>query len=1809
MEEQENTASVVDAAVEQGGAYEIIRKRLLEQGRELEAKAKKLNESRLVEFGSSEMSVASRVRVRTENNCVARDVVQVGEYLVFGYNVFIGLKSETKVTDVFSLFKIVHSEEGAPQLEEVGLRGSFLDQSSFVNDFKELYSFYKNSRLVELTINNGKLLAGFQIGERAEDKRVFRWSVSADGAKVSYIDNRGERDIELPPRYDFEWQDVTREFTVHGRHPHFNILDTVFVETVGGDLTVKIENNTDDGLGIYREPVDDPTQSLDDADVSFASVGDFILLRIRPYREEVWRYLVYNRVTREVSRVDAIGESCVQLPENHGIIFPGGYYLQTGEFKTFDEQSQGLRFKRVIKSPNGEDVLYVFYEPVAGLCALFSYNLINKELQNPIYGNGYALAANGQLIILSAEGEPTRVHPMQIWDTQFVSVEYASNKPASQNFYGRIGNAELVRGISDFYSIGRLINNQKVSAALYEELSSSARKMFDAYYWLQEPETDGIAGVLQSVSETAELVLDEFEKVESIREQAITAMREAETAQKDIFQLLHPDSWETPEEFVDALDRIRHQRGHLLTIKEYRYIDVARIDELDAELVEKQAELGELTVEFLAREDALDHYHRRINELNKKIEIVETVAQLEPHLEAAEKIATGLDLLSELMATLKVSDATLRTRIIDAITEVYSKLNQTRASAKHKQKNLGSEEAVAQFGAQFKLFSQSVANALGMASTPEKCDEQLSRLLVQLEELESQFSGFDQFLTDILDKREEIYESFENHKQQLLDERQRKAQSVADAAARILQSIERRSMKFTEAEELNTYFASDALVLKVYELVEQLRELDDAVKADDVEARFKASKEQALRALRDKSDIYEEGGNIIKLGPRHKFSVNSQELDLTIIPRDGELNIHLTGTDFFEEINNERLNELREYWDISLESESPQVYRAEYLAWSILHGAQTGLEGLSMDKLKQVLLEESDILKLVRDFTTPRYKEGYEKGIHDHDAVLLLKKVVPAVESAGLLRFDPLCRGFAAVFWANTQNNEKQQFWIERANSAARMENVFASRKALDLLVQEVDALMQEFLRKFPIAIEKQAISRAAHYLVAELSQDIVAFQTSRYARHLADELKRSLDDQSWRKYQLALEKIKGLVADRWQLTQAWLQAMVDGKDLQHLQRYIPEAIGLINCDQRIDRQATETDLELKVDNLMGDHPLISERSLSFALDDFLSRLDHHRHVVIPGYHAYLDLRQEIIDEERDKLRLKEYKPRPLSSFVRNKLINDVYLPIIGDNLAKQMGTVGENKRTDLMGLLMMISPPGYGKTTLMEYVASRLGLIFMKINCPSLGHDVLSLDPVQAPNATARQELIKLNLGLEMGSNVMLYLDDIQHTHPEFLQKFISLCDGTRRIEGVWKDKTKTYDMRGKKFCVVMAGNPYTESGEMFKIPDMLANRADIYNLGDILGGTEEQFELSYIENSMTSNPALAPLATREMGDIYKLIDLAKGKPVATTDLSHSYSGAEINEITEVFKKMFVVQDVILKVNQQYIASAAQADKYRTEPPFKLQGSYRNMNKMVEKISAVMNEEELMTMIADHYLGEAQLLTSGAEENLLKLAELRGNMTGEEQQRWEQIKRDFLRNKSMGGDDADSATKVANQIAHVAENLSDLQSGMQGLAPSLAGLQQEVSGVQQAIEKESGLREPLADIVSQLQALQGGLANPSINVTLDNQPFEELGKLSHVLDDTVGRLMTAVEKSVDFDITIIRRITKLSAELRTFSEKTQLSRSSKKVLDDFEGLVNDKPKTRGAKSAAKTRNKARTAKTKKPGRARKPASPKQDKT
>jgi hypothetical protein len=357
-----------------------------------------------------------------------------------------------------------------------------------------------------------------------------------------------------------------------------------------------------------------------------------------------------------------------------------------------------------------------------------------------------------------------------------------------------------------------------------------------------------------------------------------------------------------------------------------------------------------------------------------------------------------------------------------------------------------------------------------------------------------------------------------------------------------------------------------------------------------------------------------------------------------------------------------------------------------------------------------------------------------------------------------------------------------------------------------------------------------------------------------------------------------------------------------------------------------------------------------------------------------------------------------------------------------------------------------------------------------VKINGPAIGHEVVSLDPALAKSTGAKEELKKLNLAFKMGNNVMIYIDDIQQCSPEFLQKFISLCDGQRRIEGVYNGVGQTYDLRGKKVVVVMAGNPYTESGTKFQIPDMLANRADVYNLGDMLRENEDAFMLSYIENSLTSNPVLNKLATRSQKDVYTLIEIAQKGDREGLDFEGNYTAEEINEFVEVIKKLLKVRDIVLKVNLEYIRSAAQADEYRNEPAFKLQGSYRNMNKIAEKVLAVMNDEELDALISGTYENDAQTLSTGSEANMLKWKELVGCLSEQEEIRWKEIKTLFNKNKLVKGDDKiGQAVLMLNEFSEKLGTISEVLS----------------KGIENSINEAQSLTS-LANAVTQLKDVHG---------------------------------------------------------------------------------------------------------------------------
>ncbi|MEZ6064580.1 MAG: DNA repair ATPase [Planctomycetaceae bacterium] len=1348
-----------------------------------------------------------------------------------------------------------------------------------------------------------------------------------------------------------------------------------------------------------------------------------------------------RRITYHLQRKDPAGpanrlaaDACILLPDDHGIIFPNGYYLQTGEAKTFDSNTQGLIFERRVVSPNGEDTLYVFYQPESGDYVLLGYNVISQRVETPVACSGFTMFHAGEMLLFKRQEQPQKHHAIQVWQTPYVGPDYVPEQTTDSYLY-KIGNRDIVRGMAECHAALALIEKDDTYSGLYQDLVRETTDILDSYFWLTNADAANLAEPLEKIRDAAKAAIDEFEKVTRVRAHTREETTRVAASTRGLLNDIGRSRFDSIDPFVKLLASLRKLRGEVISLRDLRYVDATVVDQLEREITEATDRLSHRCVEFLLQPSALASYEDRVAGQHARIERLAKVTDAKVLEAEISGGAAELEMLIEIVSNLKVDDATHRTAIIDNISAIFSKVNAARAALKRQTQTLASHEGAAEFASQVKLLSQSVVNYLDVCDTPTKCEEYLTKLLVQVEELEGKFAEFDEFIVELAEKREEIASAFESRRMQLVEQRNKRANALAQAADRILKGVKSRVEGLESINDIHGYFAADLMIEKVRDIVGQLESLGDSVKVDDVQSRLKTIREDAVRQLKDRQELYEGGDNVIRFGT-HRFSVNTQPLDLTTVLRDDRLNLHLTGTDFYEPILSETLQSTRDVWDMEVVSENRDVYRAEYLAYQMLISGAVSVGGGAA----------GDLLTAVQQYMAPRYSEGYTKGVHDHDAAQLLAALVNIDAHAGLLRYSSAARALAAVVWRSFGDAARKKLMASRLAGFGAAATLFPGTKAQQAYIDELRQLIEATPLSLSIrtTADESRLTEAATYLFHELTDSgresrggefVVSASAATLVRAFREHLHNHGADA---RFNNALAAVRADAESAFELAQDWMTAFTQSRvqagesgDIE----LIDEASALLLEDAIDPRRIVDVQTRRELSGLVGSHAVVGAGGVySLDYNGFLSKLDRFEHHAVPRYRHYHQLKSEFVDAARGEMKLSEFQPRVLTSFVRNKLIDSVYLPLVGDNLAKQIGSAGDNKRTDRQGLLLLISPPGYGKTTLMEYIANRLGIIFMKINGPALGHDVTSLDPAAARNAGAREEVEKLNLAFEMGDNVMIYLDDIQHCHPEFLQKFISLCDAQRKIEGVWKGKTRTYDFRGKKVAVVMAGNPYTESGEKFQIPDMLANRADIYNLGEIIGDSADAFELSYLENALTSNPVLAKLAARSQQDVQGIIKLAStardGQPLAMegVELEGSYELSELNEFVATMRKLMRVRDVVLKVNREYIRSAAQHDDYRTEPAFLLQGSYRNMNRIAEKVLPVMNDQELETLIHSSYQNDAQTLTSGTEANLLKFKVLLGAETDGERERWEDICKTYRQNVKLRGLGSDD--KVGQVIA-----------------------------------------------------------------------------------------------------------------------------------------------------------------------------------
>ena len=132
---------------------------------------------------------------------------------------------------------------------------------------------------------------------------------------------------------------------------------------------------------------------------------------------------------------------------------------------------------------------------------------------------------------------------------------------------------------------------------------------------------------------------------------------------------------------------------------------------------------------------------------------------------------------------------------------------------------------------------------------------------------------------------------------------------------------------------------------------------------------------------------------------------------------------------------------------------------------------------------------------------------------------------------------------------------------------------------------------------------------------------------------------------------------------DRFGIACDWVRAFVEsaeGADI-HLSDYIEESAAILIAAETQPRKLIELESVGRVDGLLGDHSRVDAKSYELDYHGFSTRLSRYEQETVPAFEAYTELKKDLVAERREQLRLSEFKPRVLTSFVRNQLINDTY--------------------------------------------------------------------------------------------------------------------------------------------------------------------------------------------------------------------------------------------------------------------------------------------------------------------------------------------------------------------------------------------------------------------------------------------------------------------------------------------------------------------------------------------------------------------
>ncbi|UUZ54207.1 hypothetical protein LP419_38420 [Massilia sp. H-1] len=277
--------------------------------------------------------------------------------------------------------------------------------------------------------------------------------------------------------------------------------------------------------------------------------------------------------------------------------------------------------------------------------------------------------------------------------------------------------------------------------------------------------------------------------------------------------------------------------------------------------------------------------------------------------------------MTELLGTLGVGDATLRTRILHTISGRFADVNKLRAQARQRRKQLAQGE----IGGRIRGPVPAVRPVGRQRARASRCARAVRRIAYPpagpAGRTRSPILGAGR-LPNRNCHQARIGGGSARRAQAGTLGRAQRVQAIAEAARRILDGVPKRIAQCADGPQMEAYFAADALLGKLRASMAELRKLGNEVGADELVSRLKALRRTGPARCCDSGKLVT--GNTIRLG-RHAFTVNAQALDLSIVVHQGQPAYHLTGTDYFAPVADAALDALAPYWQQDSVAESARV--------------------------------------------------------------------------------------------------------------------------------------------------------------------------------------------------------------------------------------------------------------------------------------------------------------------------------------------------------------------------------------------------------------------------------------------------------------------------------------------------------------------------------------------------------------------------------------------------------------------------------------------------------------------------------------------------------------------------------------------------------------------------------------------------------------------------------------------------------------------------------------------------------------------